>query len=161
MAVHLHTGEGGGGYYDVAGSSPSLLEPLFNDVTLRQTRFVMVHGGWPVDAAIPALLTKPNVYVDLSVQGLIRPPSEIARTLRIWLDAVPEKVMFGTDAYPYAPSDHMGWEETGYVAAQVLRHALAEALTTMVREGSVSRDRARALAHMVLWDNAAALYGVK
>ena len=44
MAVHIHTGEGAGGYYDNAGGNPSLLEPLFNDPALRKTNFR--DGAW-------------------------------------------------------------------------------------------------------------------
>src|SRR5205823_5268442 len=48
MAVHVHTMAGAGGYFEVAGASPRNLEPLFDDPSPRKTKFVMVHGGWPV-----------------------------------------------------------------------------------------------------------------
>ena len=54
------------------------------------------------------LLTKPNAWVDFSFQGLVH-SREVAATLRGWLEYVPEKVLFGTDAYPY--SAEMGWQE--------------------------------------------------
>src|SRR5262249_55484007 len=102
MAVHIHTGAGGGGYFDVEGSNPLLLESVLNDPSLRKTNFVMLHGGWPFTREINALLTKPNAYLDFSAQQFLRAPSDLAGTLRAWLEFVPEKVMFGTDAYPYA-----------------------------------------------------------
>jgi uncharacterized protein len=161
MAVHIHTGAGAGGYYDTSGASPSLLEPLLNDPSLRKTTFVMVHGGWPQTLLVAPLLTKPNAYVDISVQGLILPVSDIAKTLRVWLEAVPEKVLFGTDAYPYAPAANMGWEETAYVSSQVARRALGLALTEMLREGTVTESRAIEIGKLVLRENAAKLYGVR
>ena len=161
MAVHFHTGMGAGGYYDSAGGNPSLLEPLFNDPALRKTTFVMVHGGWPDTRLVAPLLVKPNAYVDVSSQGLILPASEIAQALRIWLEMVPEKVLFGTDAYPYAPAANMGWEESAYVSSQAVRQALGMALTEMVKEGSVTRDRAMEIGKMVLRENAVKLYGLK
>jgi predicted TIM-barrel fold metal-dependent hydrolase len=161
MAIHFHTGAGAGGYYGISGSNPLQLEPLFNDPELRQTRFVLVHGGWPFTREAAALLSKPNVYLDFSGQNLILPASDLAQSLRAWLEFVPEKVLFGTDAYPYAPSAGLGWEETAFTAAQTGRAALGLALTAMLREGSVTAARASELARMVLRDNAGALYKLK
>ncbi len=157
MAVHLHTGEGAGGYYDIAGGNPMNLESALNDPALRKTNVVMVHGGWPFTHQIGAMLTKPNAYLDISMQPLLLGPSNVAHTLREWLALVPEKVMFATDAYPY--SEEMGWEEAGVAGARAARRALAIALTGMVRDGEITRARASVLARMVLRENAKKLYG--
>jgi hypothetical protein len=156
MAVHIHTMAGAGSYFDVRGASPLLLESVLNDPELRKTNFVMVHGGWPFTREITPLLEKPNAYLDYSAQSLLLPPATLAQTLREWLEWVPEKVMFGTDAYPY--SDEMGWEESGWIAARRGREALTIALTAMMRDDGISRDRALELARMVLRDNARKLY---
>src|SRR5262245_48591582 len=66
MAVHIHSFEAPGGFYRAAGSDPLLLEPTFNDPTLRKTRFVIVHGGGMNAPHAGAMLWKPNVYVDIS-----------------------------------------------------------------------------------------------
>jgi uncharacterized protein len=158
MAVHLHTMAGAGGYFEVGGANPLLLEPVLNDPALRKTNFVMVHGGWPFIREIGAMLTKPNAYLDISAQSLLLSPETLAANLREWLELVPEKVMFGTDAYPY--SNEMGWEESGWLAAKQARHALGLALTAMVRDGRITRDRAMELARMVLRENARKLYGL-
>jgi predicted TIM-barrel fold metal-dependent hydrolase len=157
MAVHLHTMAGAGGYFDVEGANPLHLESVLNDPALRKTNFVMVHGGWPFTREITALLTKPNAWLDFSAQSLLLPATTLAGTVREWLEIVPEKVMFGTDAYPY--SNQMGWEESGWMAARTGRQALALALTGMVRDGGISRSRAGELARMVLRENARKLYG--
>jgi predicted TIM-barrel fold metal-dependent hydrolase len=158
MAVHIHTMAGAGSYFDVRGANPLLLESVLNDPTLRKTKFVMLHGGWPFTREITALLTKPNAYLDYSSQSLLLQPATLAVTLREWLEYVPEKVMFATDAYPY--SDDMGWEEAGWIASQRGRRALALALEAMMRDGEISRNRALQLANMVLSDNARRLYGL-
>src|SRR5580700_5573298 len=157
MAVHIHTEAGAGGYFDVAGANPLNLESVLDDPDLRKTKFVMLHGGWPFIGEITALLTKPNVYLDFSAQDLARTPDALAHTLREWLEFVPEKILFATDAYPYIPE--MGWEESGWIAARTGRQALAIALTGMMRDGEITRARASELARMVLRDNARALYG--
>jgi hypothetical protein len=46
------------------------------------------------------------------------------------------------------------------VGSTTARRALAIALTGMMRDGDISRDRAQSLARMVLHDNAVALYGL-
>lgn len=159
MAVHIHTAHGGGGYFHVAWANPLLLEPLLNDPTLRKTNFVMIHGGWPFTREITPLLTKPNAYVDFSEQTAFNAPHDIAEVLRAWLAYVPEKVMFATDAYPTSPE--LGWEESGLIAANTGREALGRALTGMMRDKEITRERAVELARMVLRDNARKLYGLK
>jgi predicted TIM-barrel fold metal-dependent hydrolase len=159
MAVHLHVAWGPGGYFHIAGTNPLLLESVFNDPRLRRTNFVLLHGGWPFTREITALLTKPNVYTDFSAQTLTNYPRAVAQVLREWLEFAPDKVLFATDAYPY--SEEMGWEQAGWVANDTGRQALGLALTGMLNDGEITRDRAVELAHMVLHDNAGKLYGLR
>ena len=157
MPVHIHTEAGAGGYFHVAGTNPLLLEPVLNDPALRKTQFVIVHGGWPFTAEATSLLTKPNAWLDFSSQAYVLYPRALAATLRGYLEFMPDKILFGTDASPITPQ--INWEETGYMAASNGRLALGLALTEMMRDGEITRDRATALAHMVLRDNARRLYG--
>ncbi|WP_158943101.1 amidohydrolase family protein [Granulicella sp. S190] len=156
MPVHLHTISGGGGYFSIAGDNPLLLEPLFNDLRLRKTNFVLLHGGWPFVHEIGALLQKPNVYLDLSQQSLMIPPRTMSSWLREWLELYPEKVLYATDAYPYSSS--MGWEEAAYIANRNVRESLGIALTGMLRDNEITPTRATELANMVLHKNAQSLY---
>ena len=158
MAVHLHTMAGAGSYFDIAGANPLNLESLYNDPALRKTNIVMVHGGWPFTREINAMLQKPNAYLDFSGQSLLLSPATLGVTIREWLEHVPEKVMFATDAYPY--SAEFGWEEGGWVGAARGREALGRALTAMLRDGEITHQRAVELARMVLRDNARKLYGI-
>jgi predicted TIM-barrel fold metal-dependent hydrolase len=158
MAVHIHTMAGAGGYFHVAGANPLLLESVLNDPDLRKTNFVMLHGGWPFTREISALLTKSNAYLDFSAQAFVTSPTSMAGWMREWMEAVPEKVMFATDAYPYSPE--MGWEESGWVASTQNRQALTIALTGMLRDGEITRTRASELARMVLRENARKLYAL-
>ncbi len=45
MAVHIHTGHGCGNYFDHAGARPTELQSVLDDPSLRQTNFVLLHGG--------------------------------------------------------------------------------------------------------------------
>jgi len=83
---------------------------------------------------------------------MILPRAVMAGILREWLSYVPEKIMFATDGYPY--SNEMGWEESAWIGAKNAREALGMALTTMMRENEITRERAVELARMVLRENA-------
>jgi predicted TIM-barrel fold metal-dependent hydrolase len=158
LPVHFHTGGGCGTYFMLNGSNPALLDSLFNDASLRKTNFVLLHGGaGPFTKYTPYLLMKPNVYADFSEQTWLLSTRKLSEVLREWLEWYPEKVLFGTDLFPNTPE--IDWEEVGWQTAQSSRQALAIALTGMIQDNEISRDRALQLAHMVLHDNAAKLYG--
>lgn len=158
LAVQIHVLETFGGFYSTRGSAPHLLEPAFNDSTLRATKFVIVHGGWPLIGETQGLLAKPNVYADISMMDNILSPTVLAGVLRQWLGEYPEKVLFGTDAFD--GGIEQGWEQVAWVASNTARRALGIALTGMMRDGEITRDRAQTLARMVLRENAAAVYGL-
>ncbi len=156
LAVHLHAAYGAGGYFRIGGANPLLLESVLNDPKLRKTNFVLLHGGWPFTREVAALLSKPNAYADFSEQTFMNYPRGVADAIREWLERAPEKVLFATDAYPF--SEEMGWEEAGWVAATTGREALGLALTEMMHDGEITRDRAVEIARMVMRENARRLY---
>jgi uncharacterized protein len=158
LVVQIHVLETFGGFYSVHGSAPHLLEPAFNDSTLRGTKFIIVHGGWPLVGETQGLLGKPNVYADISMMDDILSPTTLAAVLRQWMGEWPDKVLFGTDAFDGGAEQ--GWEQVAWVASTTARRALAIALTGMMRDGEITRDRAQTLARMVLRENAAAVYGL-
>jgi predicted TIM-barrel fold metal-dependent hydrolase len=98
------------------------------------------------------------VYVDFSALYYLTYPVEEARDIRLYLEAAPERVLYGSDASPF--SGTIGWEETGWIAAQKGRLSLGIALTGMIHDGEITVDRAKQIAHMVLRDNARRLYGL-
>ena len=158
LPVHIHTGYGCGGYFELAGANPLLLEPILDDASLRGTKFVLLHGGaGPFSKAIAPLLMKPNVYTDFSEQTWLLPTRELSVNLRYWLEWYPEKVLFGTDLSP--GSGAIDWEEIGWQTTSSAREALAMALTGMMEDGEITRPRAMEMATMVLRGNALRVYG--
>ena len=158
LPVHIHTGGGCGSYFMLMGSNPALLETVLNDASLRQTNFVLVHAGAGAFTKYANyLLMKPNVYADFSEQTWLISTRRLSDSIRDLLEWYPEKVMFGTDLYANTPE--INWEEIGWQTTQSSREALAIALTGMMQDGEITRERALELAHMVLHDNAAKLYG--
>jgi predicted TIM-barrel fold metal-dependent hydrolase len=158
MAVQIHVLETFGGFYTSAGAAPHLLEPMLNDSTLRGTKFVIVHGGWPLVDETQALLAKPNVYADVSMTDVILAPTALAAVLRRWLAEWPDKVLYGSDAFDGGAAQ--GWEQVAWVGSTTARQALAIALTGMLRDGEVTRSEAEALARMVLRENAMSVYAL-
>ena len=159
LAVHIHCISGAGGFYRQTGSNPLLLETVFNDPALRQTNFVVVHGAYPFTKEMGGLMSKPNVYADFSAQTFLIYPRELSGTLRNWMEAFPDKILFGTDAFSFGPE--VDWGEVAWLSNSSARTALALALKGMMNDGEIDRARALELARMVLHDNAAKLYGLK
>jgi len=160
MLVHFHTGGGCGSYFDLPGSNPALLSSLIDDPTLRKTTFVLVHGGAQTySKEVSYLLSKPNVYADLSEQTWLLSSRALSAVVRDWLEWYPDKVLYGTDLAPGPPE--LDWEEVGWVENQTARQALAIALTGMMNDGEITRHQASQIMHMVLHDTAVKLYGLQ
>ena len=158
LAVHIHVIDGAGGYYRPTGSNPLLLEPTFNDPSLRKTNFVIIHGGLPYTKQTLSLFAKPNVYADFSAETFFLYPRALSEVLRSWLEGYPQKVLFGTDAFSFGPA--VDWPELAWLSTTTARRALAMALTDMMNDGEIDRARALELARMVLRENAIQLYSL-
>jgi len=156
LAIHIHVIDGAGAYYRTTGSNPLLLEPTFNDPALRKTNFVLVHGGYPFTRQTTSMFGKPNVYADFSAQTFFLYPRALSEVLRNWLEAYPDKILFGTDAFSFGPA--IDWPELAWLSNTTARQALALALTGMMNDGEITRERALELARMVLRENAIQLY---
>lgn len=158
MAIHIHSFPGAGNYFRAQDCDPLLLEPVFNDSALRNTKFVIIHGGGTFSQHTSAMLWKPNVYADLSLLTLIWTPEQLAAVLKDWLSQFPEKVVFGSDASAFGPG--LGWEVSAWVATNTARQALTIALSEMINSNEISRSRAEEIATMVLRTNAGNLYNL-
>ena len=156
LAVHIHAIDGAGAFYKQSGSNPLLLESVFNDQSLRKTNFVIIHGGYPFTKETAAMISKPNVFADFSAQTFLIYPRELSEVLRNWLEAYPDKILFGTDAFSFGPE--VDWPEVAWLSNTSARHALALALTGMMNDHEITRAEAVDLARMVLRDNALKLY---
>ncbi len=157
LVIHIHTGFGDRRYFDVQGSNPLLLEPVFNDPTLQNTKFVIIHGGWPFAKQTAAMLLKPNVYADFSAIAFLIYPRELSEIIRSWLEIQPQKVMFGTDSFDVGYV-LLNWEELTWLGTDSSRRALATALTGMMNDAEITSQQAIDIARKVLRENAMKLY---
>jgi len=156
LPVHIHTSVGGGDYFHIRGVNVLNLENVLRDPRHRLTTFVLIHGGYPYDREAIFLTAMKNVYLDSSGMELVLYPTEFKDMLRRWLEVYPEKITFGTDAFPFG--DALGVEEVYWLGVRSTRTALAAALAEMVAAREITEARAMAFARAYLHDTAARLY---
>jgi hypothetical protein len=157
LPAHFHSAVGIGDYFSLRNGNPLNLENVLRDPRYAKTKFVLIHGGYPYTLEMIWLTAAKNVYTDSSLMGYYVYPSELKNILKQWISLYPERMMFGSDAFPF--SDALGAEETFWLAARSARTAIAAALAELVAEGAFTEEKALELARMYLHDNAAHLYG--
>jgi hypothetical protein len=157
LPVHFHSAVGIGDYFSLRNGNPLNLENVLRDPRYAKTKFVLIHGGYPYSLEMIWLTAAKNVYTDSSLMGYYVYPSELKNILKQWISLYPERMMFGSDAFPF--NDAVGAEETFWLAARSARTAVAAALAELVAEGAFPEDKALEFARMYLHDNAAKLYG--
>jgi hypothetical protein len=156
LAAQIHTAVGTGDFFSVTGGNVLNLENVLRDPRYSNVNFVLLHGGYPFPDKAIWLAARENVYLDSSLMGLYLYPADLAEVLRHWLLLYPDKVVFGSDAFPF--SEAIGAEESDWLAIESARTALAAALSRMILNGEVSEQRALQFAHAYLHDNAARIY---
>jgi uncharacterized protein len=157
LSVHFHSAVGIGDYFSLRNGNPLNLENVLRDPRYAKTKFVLIHGGYPYTLEMIWLTAAKNVYTDSSLMGYYVYPSELKSILKQWISLYPERMMFGSDAFPF--NDAVGAEETFWLAARSARTAISAALAELVAEGAFTEEKALELARMYLHDNAARLYG--
>jgi uncharacterized protein len=156
LPVHFHSAVGIGDFYRVEAGNGLRLENVLRDPRYLGITFVLLHGCYPHEREAIWLTAMKNVYLDSSFMELLMYPAQLKTSLRQWLEVFPDKVVYGSDAFPF--NDALGAEVTFEFGARSARTALAAALAEMVTEGEVTEARALELAHGYLHDNAAKLY---
>ena len=159
LPIHIHSAVGVGDYFNLSESNIMNLENIVRDPRYSKVTFVMIHGGYPYDRQAIWLTSVRNVYLDSSETEILLYPSEFKNTLKHWLETFPEKITFGTDAFPY--NNILGAEESYWLGVQSSRTALAAALAEMISMGEVSEAQALQMAHGYLHDNAVGIYDGK
>jgi hypothetical protein len=156
LAVQIHTAVGTGDFFSVTGGNVLNLENVLRDPRYSNVNFVLLHGGYPFQEQAIWLTARQNVYLDSSLMGVYLYPKDLALVLRHWLLLYPDKVVFGSDAFPF--NEAIGAEESDWLAVESARTALAAALSGMILDGEVTEQQALQFAHGFLHDNAARVY---
>jgi uncharacterized protein len=156
LPVHIHTAVGIGDYFNITEGNVMNLENILRDPRYANTIFVLLHGGYPLEREAIWLAAVKNVYLDSSLMEVVMYPAAFKDSLKQWLETFPDKITFGTDAFPY--NDALGAEESYWLGVQTARTSLAAALAEMVATGEVSEAKALEMAHGYLHDNAVGIY---
>lgn len=156
LPVHIHSAVGIGDYFNISESNIMNLENILRDPRHSGVTFVMIHGGYPLEREAIWLAAVKNVYMDSSLMEIVMYPSAFKNSLEQWLETFPDKITFGTDAFPY--NDALGAEESYWLGVQSSRMALAAALAEMISMGEVTEGKALEMAHAYLHDNASRIY---
>jgi hypothetical protein len=158
LEVHIHSAVGSGNYYHLREGNAMDLEDILRDPKYKDTVFVLIHGGFPYDRESIWLAALPNVYLDSSEFITLVFPGEYSHVLKLWFETFPEKVVFGSDAFPY--SREVNVPETYWLAVHTARTAVAAALAEMVSQGEVTESRALEIAREYFHDTTAHLFGL-
>lgn len=157
LPVHIHSSVGAGDYFSVSGVNVLNLESVLRDPRYARTIFVLIHGGYPFDREAIWLAARKNVYLESSGTGsFMLYPDALKNVLRNWLEIYPDKITFGSDAFPL--DDKKGAEAMYWFGVHNGRAALAAALAEMIAAREISEKTALRYAHAYLHDTAAALY---
>jgi hypothetical protein len=157
LPMHFHTAVGIGDYFSLRQGNVLNLENVVRDVRYKNVTFVLIHGGWPYEREAALLTAVKNVYLDTSFQSEMLYPSQFKEVLKMLLTIYPDKMMYGSDAFPF--NDALGAEESMWLAARTSRTALAAALSELVQEGAITEPKALEMARNYLHDTAARMYG--
>jgi hypothetical protein len=159
LQVHVHSAVGSGNYYRLSEGNAMDLENILRDPRYKDTTFVMIHGGYPYDQQSIWLAALPNVYLDSSEFIILVFPEEYSHILRRWFEIFPEKIVFGSDAFPY--SKEVNVPATYWLGVHTARIAAAAALAEMVSAGEVTEARAFEIARGYFHDNTGRLFGIE
>jgi hypothetical protein len=133
--------------------NPTNLSPILTDPDLKNTVFVLLHGGYPWTSAAGFMTAHhPNVYLDLSE---FNPATSIGieRNFRVVLEFAPlSKITFG--------SDGLGIPELFWYAAIQAKRAMANILESFVHDRLMRPEQAEEYAAQFFHGTAKRLYGL-
>ncbi len=153
VPVHVHTGITGGPWGGpINEADPFLLASLLSQPAYRASKVVLLHAGYPwIEQASMMAHAFPQVWVDI---GWVTPWTSLRaiECMRAFLASAPlSRLMVGTGGH--------GTPEVAWLGAKVAKVALGAVLDEAVGNGLMPAASASRVAAMILYDNAAHLYG--
>jgi len=149
LPYQLHVGYGSWQSNITRQANPLLLNLLIE--AHRETRFVLLHGGYPFIGEMGTLAKNhPNVYLECGWLAYIA-PAAYRRALGEWLDSVPANKLLAFGA------DCLHIEQT-YGALLLTRRLLAQTLVRKIENDAWAEGLAKGVTRQLLSRNAAELY---
>jgi predicted TIM-barrel fold metal-dependent hydrolase len=149
LPYQLHVGYGSWQSNITRQANPLLLNPLIE--AHRQTKFVLLHGGYPFIGEMGTLAKNhPNVFIECGWLAYIA-PAAYRRALGEWLDSVPANKILAFSA------DCLHIEQT-YGTLLLTKRLLAQTLTGKIENDDWTESLAKSAARRLLSCNAVELY---
>jgi len=149
LPVQIHTGYLAGHWGSLAGARASHLIPVLE--RYRNVRFDLFHASWPWASELGALAKNyPNVWADMCWAWAMN-PTESARALSEWLDAVPYNKIFA-----YGADTSLPWCNVGYSLQAKI--GIARVLEEKIEAGYMDEATARAVAAAIMLENGLEFY---
>ena len=153
IPLQIHTGLGDTPECHIVRVNPALLTDALNTPRCRDTKIVLIHGGYPYCEELGMLVNHyKNVYCDISS---FIPFASIATydKVRSLLELAPlNKVFFGTDGGGTTP-------ESMWFGAINFKKVFARILEELIEEGYITYDFAMQSAENILYNNVRRVYG--
>ena len=149
LPYQVHVGYGSWQSNITRQANPLLLNPLIE--AHRQTKFVLLHGGYPFVGEMGTLAKNhPNVFIECGWLAYIA-PAAYRRALGEWLDSVPANKILAFSA------DCLHIEQT-YGTLLLTRRLLAQTLAEKIENDGWDGSFATSIAQQLLSRNAVELY---
>jgi len=154
VPVHIHTGMTGGLWNGpISDADPFLLVPLLRRPEFIRTRIIFLHAAYPwIQHAAAVAHALPHVWVDM---GWTTPWISL-RIIECYRDIIGmaplSKLIVGSGGH--------GTPEIAWLSAKLAKIALGKTLGDSVELGLLSQQQAERAGRMILYDNAARLYGL-
>lgn len=138
---------------DLLQADPLLLRPIVEDARWFGARIVLLHMSYPYfrEAAFMTAVW-PQIHLDLSLALPFLGPAAVAPLIEILGLAPASKLLYGSDVSAVP--------ELFALSADWAKAALGEALDWLVARSTLSVERARGTAELILSGNAQRLYGL-
>jgi predicted TIM-barrel fold metal-dependent hydrolase len=154
VPVHIHTGITGGPWDGpINEAEPFRLSALLSRPEYRTSKVVLLHAGYPwVEQASMMAHAYPQVWLDI---GWVTPWTSLQaiECMRAFMAVAPlSRLMIGTGGH--------GTPEVAWLGAKVAKIALSAVLDQSVANGLMPAASAMGVASMILYGNAARLYGI-
>lgn len=151
IPLQIHTGLGDSPDCNIVRCNPALLTDALNDPRCRDTKLVLIHGGYPYAENLGMLVNHyENVYADISA---FIPFASIAcedKMKRIMELAPLNKIFFGTDGGIIL--------ESLWYGAKNFKRVFARILDELIEAGYITREFAIQTAENILYKNVQRVY---
>lgn len=151
LPMQIHTGYLAGNWGSLNGTKASHLIPVLEKY--RNVRFDLFHASWPWTSELGAIAKNyPNVWPDMCWAWAMN-PSQSARALSEWLDAVPFNKIFA-----YGADTGLPWCNVGYSLQAKI--GIANVLEDKIAKGFVDQSTAEETADHIMLKNGEDFFGL-